>query len=146
MIRVSQSKEPAWHDLGVGVRLLCRPVTTAIVRAAGAAAGAGEFPDPEVLSVRVFHLYREIALRVIVDWEGVGDLDGLPVAARPEWIGACMDQPRFADAFERVVLTPWLLMQSEKKDSAPSPDGNSARAPLTTAPSATVSAPSALPS
>lgn len=142
MIRMPQSKDPVWYDLGLGVRLKVRPITTAIVRAASAAATGTDYPEADVLSVRMAVFNREIAIRSVVDWEGVGDADGNPAPVTTETIGAAMDMHQVDAAFQAICLAPWLMMAAEKKGSAPLPDGSSERAP-TIAETATGSAPTA---
>lgn len=141
MIRLDLSGEPRWYDLGLdGLRLKLRPITTAIIRAASAAVGAGEFPEAEVLAVRMAAFNKEVARRAVIDWEGVADETGEPAPVSAEGIAAIMDLHQVDAAFLAVCLAPWFRLAHEKKDSAPSPDGSSERAP-TIAPTAPGSAP-----
>ncbi|MFO1152747.1 MAG: hypothetical protein U1E42_03635 [Rhodospirillales bacterium] len=108
MIRLALKREPYWLDLGHGVQVHVRPCTTAVVLAARAAiAGA----DAEGRSAGFI---RALARAAILEWEGVGDADGNPVAVSPEMIDALMDVWSIATVFERDYLTPAVLLDAEK--------------------------------
>lgn len=51
-----------------------------------------------------------------MDWDGVGDADGEPLAVSPDAVSALLDLWPMAEAFERLYLGPALLLDDEKND------------------------------
>lgn len=139
MIRLNLSNEPRWLDLGAGLRLHVAPITTAIMAAARsdiATSDAAEDMAQEALAVV---MAKAVARRVILDWEGVGDVEGQPVMVTADGIDALLDIWPIFEAFQRDCLAPHLMLEQEKNVSAPSPTGSSAAA-INTAPPAPGSA------
>lgn len=141
MLSLRISREAEWVDLGAGVHVKAAPLTSAVMMAVRSdLAGAGlDLSDRDGMHVA---LVKAVAQRVILEWRGVGDEKGEPLPVSPAGIEALMDLHRLFAAFDAAVLAPYLLVQSEKNASAPSPNGTSEGAETTAAP-ATASARSA---
>lgn len=77
---------------------------------------------------------KAIAREVIESWEGIEDPDGSPAPVTPDRINSLLDLSPVHDAFVLKYLNKWLLLQTEKNDSAPSPIGISGVAPNTAEP------------
>lgn len=162
MLRLALPTEPAWLDLGWGVRVLARPLTTALAMAAEVriveerqrlreAAEVQGIPDPfgERLELRTGLGYElrmaAIAEATILAWEGVGDAEG--TAAAPVTRETCaelMRIPQIAMAFDKAIAAPGeaLLAEGNGSGASPStispPGGNTAPpAPSPTAENAT---------
>jgi hypothetical protein len=125
MIRIQLSAEPQWLDLGHGVRLKLLPLTTTLMVATRS--------DPEVQSLDVDASNDEraavfagaLARRAVVDWEGVGDEDGIALAVTPEGIDALLSLWPIFEAFNLQYVSRGMLLNAEKNCSAPSPTGTS---------------------
>lgn len=137
MLRLDLIRAPKWRDLGHGVRLLCDPVSTAILSEARRdPAVTGLLPTPEgdeapsldraTAEALSLGMARAIARLVVRDWDGVGDQDGNPLPVTPEGLEALLDLPPLYDAFQAQVMAPAMLLLREKKGSPPSPTGISA--------------------
>lgn len=142
MIRLDLSRAPAWLDLGHGVRLLLAPMTTALMVAARADPALESLPAEASDEARALAFARAIAVRAVLDWEGVGDADGDPVPPTPEAIAALLDLYPLFEAFQLGYVAKGLALDAEKNASAPSPRGATAGASVTATP-ATGSAPTA---
>jgi len=141
MLRLKFSRDPAWHELAPGVRVLVRPITSGIIGAARADAHArSEGADVGAFAIILSAAVARIA---IIGWEGVGDADGnLLTDPTPETIDVLMEHPLLADAFWDRCVVPAFRLDDEKKGSAPLPDTGSDGAPII-AETATASAPTA---
>jgi hypothetical protein len=134
MLRLDLAREPRWFDLGHGVRVRCEPITTTVIAAARRSPSiktVDPVADPEAAGIA---LAVEVAKRVIVGWEGVGDAAGKPLPVTPEGIEALLEVWAIAEAFHAKVLGPPMLVESEKNGFAPSPAGTSAVAKNTARP------------
>ena len=134
MIRLNLTNDPRWLDLGAGLRLRVAPITTAIMAAARsdiAGSDASEDMAQEALAVV---MAKAVARQVILDWDGVGDAEGQPVPVTADGIDALLDIWPVFEAFQRDCLAPHLMLEQEKKASAPSPTGSSAAATPTAPP------------
>ena len=127
MIKLSLSRDPAWHEIMPGVRILAAPITTGLWMAARS--------DPGVISAAAdgeaafaVALTGYIARNTIREWSGVGDADGNPVAPSPEWVDALMAHFPAYEGFSAAVMRPWLEVIAEGNVSAPLPSGTSAGA------------------
>jgi hypothetical protein len=149
MIRLPALTEPVWIDLGSGVRVKVLPFTSALMLAIRAdyrreiadLPQDGEPLQPEDLGLR-FNL--AVARHAIIDWEGVGDENGDPLACTPEGVAALMSIYQFLKAFDGAYVSPRLTLDAEKNVSSPGQNGTSARVvDKTTAPDAQAPAPSA---
>ncbi len=132
---LTESKNaPRWLDLLPGVRLQLRPLTTALMVSARGDAAIQALPPeagPEELAMI---MAKAVARRAVLDWEGVGDADGNPVAVTPEGIDALLDIWPVFEAFQTRCLAPHLMLDQEKNVSAPSPNGTSEGAKATARP------------
>jgi len=134
MLKLDLTNKPVWLDLGCGVRVQIKPLTTALVIAARA--------DPAVVSLsaddredeisRVFA--KALARIAIIDWAGVGDADGNAIPVSPEGIDALLEIPPMFEAFQVKYVGKGLVLEQEKNASAPSPTGSSAGAKTTAKP------------
>ena len=111
MITLNLKREDYWLDLPYGIRLFLKPATTALVMAARIEALKETDPDP---ALRGTILLKKLAQLAVIGWEGVGDEGGNPIEATPEAVEALMDLWPIAEAFERLYLTPALLLEQEK--------------------------------
>ena len=113
-IRLNLGAEPRWIDLLPGVRVQVAPVTTSVMALARRDAGIdkmGADPAEEEIGIAIV---RAVARRVVVDWEGVGDEDGEPLAVSPDGIDALLEVWPAFEAFQNAVLGPQLLLDQEK--------------------------------
>ncbi|MFH1157604.1 MAG: hypothetical protein V1721_01775 [Pseudomonadota bacterium] len=111
MITLNLKREPYWINLLDGVSLYVRPATTALIMAARAATLKENIEnDIERASALIRHLGR----LAILEWKGIGDPDGNPAPVTPETVGALLDLWPVSEAFERLYLTPALLLEQEK--------------------------------
>ena len=132
MLRLDPQKEPAWLDLGHGVRLLVAPLTTSVMLAArsdpaiaaAAEAGAGDDALAQIVA-------QALARIVVSDWDGVGDADGDPLPVSPEGIDALLDIWPIFEAFQTEYVAGGLILEQEKNASPLSPTGTSAGAEIT---------------
>lgn len=126
MLRLSLKTEPQWHEVWPGVRVLVRPITSAIIAAAKADPdflGAAPNAAPETFTVL---FTRAVAKVAVIAWEGVGEDDGAPIKdPTPEAIGRLMDYHQIADVFWRDCVSKAFLLADEKKGSAPLPNTTS---------------------
>lgn len=127
MLRLNLPTESFWVDCPHGVRLLCRPLTTAMNHAAGTRAArrlaeirAVNPCDPRVADpdLERGHLLAEATLalaEVLVEaWEGVGNADGTaPAPLTPEGLRAIMSVPEIAGAFNAGISAPLARMTAE---------------------------------
>ena len=134
MLRLNLTAEPRWLDLGHGVRLRVAPLTTALMVAARNDAAIEALPATGSDEARALAFAKAIARIAVMDWEGVGDADGTPVAVTAEGIDALLEVWPLFEAFQAVYVSKGLLLDAEKNASAPSPTGTSAGATATARP------------
>ena len=131
MIRLDLSNEPAWLDLGHGVRLHLHPLTTAMMVASrndpAVAALSEDATDEE--SALVFA--KALARNATLDWDGVGDAEGNIIPASPEGIYALLDVWPLFEAFQTKYVAKGLVLDQEKNVSSPLPNGSLAGATVT---------------
>ena len=128
MLKLNLSNEPAWLDLGHGVRVRLQPLTTALMVAARNDPTISDLSEnvPDSESALVFA--KALARIAIVDWEGVGDESGAPVGVSPEGIDALLNVWPLFEAFQTDYVAGGLLLDQEKNVSSPLPSGPSAGA------------------
>jgi len=155
MIRLSVTREPRWLDLGDGVSVLAKPLTTAIHRAATATAlrkarqlaeekglideaGGSVFdiPDPFDLEgiegLRQQFILQTLAQHAIAAWKGIGDEAGNPAPVTPANVAAFIrDFPLHAARFESLYLYEIEQLAAEKNGCTGSPNGTTAAEPVT---------------
>lgn len=119
MIRLDFKREPHWLDLGHGVRVRVRPLTSGMMLAARSDAAQAD-------GDRYHSLLRGLARRAVEEWDGVGDVDGEPAPVTPESVDAVLDLWPMAEAFERLYLGPALVLDAEKNELRSGPNGTSA--------------------
>jgi hypothetical protein len=134
MLRLNLAREPRWLDLGLDVRVRVEPLTTALMIAARSDPAVRGLPvgtsDDEIAVI----FGKALAERAILDWEGVGDADGTPVAVSPEGITALLDIWPIFERFQMGYVARGLELDAEKNASAPSPTGSMAGAKPTARP------------
>lgn len=135
MIRLGAPRETRWIDLPMGVRLRVRPLVTALVQAAkfradreyraaleawktAAEAGLVESAAPldsdERKAALLYALtINEIARECVIDWEGVGNLDGEPVPFAVEALPELLSHNGVAEAFIAAVTASAAAMAAE---------------------------------
>ncbi len=155
MIRLGMAREPRWLDLGAGVRVLARPMTTAIYKAAEltalrhateiaerdglierAGGGIWGIPDPSdrdgMLGLKAQFMLQALAAHAIAEWQGVGGPDGLPVPVTTDNVAALIREfPLQAATFESLYLSDLAATVAEGNGSGAAPSGTSAAAPAT---------------
>lgn len=123
MLRLNLDREASWLDLALGVRVKVEPLTTAIMVAArtdpALRAIASGLPDDSIAVI----FAKAIAARAIVDWEGVGDEDGVPIPVSPEAIDALLDLWPIFEKFQTAYVAKGLELEAEKNVLPPSPTG-----------------------
>jgi len=129
MIELNLSNGPKWLDLIAGLRLQLRPLTTSLMVAARAdpaiqdlANTASTASDDE----RAVAFAKALARLAILDWEGVGDASGVPLAPSEAAIDALLDLWPVFEAFQTQYVAKGLLIDAEKNGFAPLPSGPSA--------------------
>ena len=127
MLRLDFPDGPFWIECPHGVRLLARPLTTALNSAAGARAqrrmkamrdaapGDARLADPDIGLGLFAHEVTVALAEVLVEaWEGVGDADGAaPAPLSAEGLRAIMQVPEIARAFDVGISAPLARMVAE---------------------------------
>jgi hypothetical protein len=133
VLRLNLSNALEWIDLGHGVRLQVLPLTTPVMTARKAAQDKMALPkasdpgDADSLDTDSIGLAmaKAVARIVVLDWEGVGDADGNPVAVSPEGIDALLDIWPIFDAFQTRYVARAMILDAEKNALPPLLNGNS---------------------
>ena len=134
MSKLDLSNEPAWLDLGHGVRVQLRSLTTALMVAARNDPAVQALPEDACDEESALAFARALARVTILDWEGVGDAEGNPIPVSPEAIDALLDLWPLFEAFQTGYVAKGLLLEQEKNASSPLPNGSSAGARNTVRP------------
>jgi hypothetical protein len=134
MLRLNLTTDPRWLDLGYGVRVQMRPLTTALMVATRSDAAVEVVPDEVSDEERAVAFAKALARRAVLAWEGVGDADGNAIVPSPEAIDALLDLWPVFEAFQLTYVSKGLLLEQEKNASALSPNGPSAGARATAQP------------
>ena len=134
MLRLDLSNTPHWLDLMPDLRVQLMPLTTALMVAARNDDAVTELPDETSDEERALVFAKAIARIAILDWEGVGDVDGHNIPVSPEGIDALLDIYPIFETFQLRYVSKGLLMDAEKNASAPLPNGSSAGARATAQP------------
>ena len=134
MLTLDLTNAPRWHDLAPGVRVQLRPLTTALMVATRADPEVEAVPDEATDETRAMAFAQALARRAVLDWEGIGDADGVPIDPSPEAIDALLDIWPIFEAFQLTYVSKGLLLEQEKNASAPLPNGSSAGARATAKP------------
>lgn len=144
MLTLDLPTGPFWINLSRGVRVEIKPVTTAVMAAAQAAASrrlgaaradAGDTGiDPDMAKGLAFaFLVKALARHAVVAWEGVGDRASASLDPTPENVERLMDLDDVAAAFWDGATSPVAAVAAEGNGSAPAPSGTSAAGPSTAA-------------
>jgi hypothetical protein len=128
MLRLNLAREPYWLALCLGVRVRVEPLTTALMVAARSDPAVRTLPEGTSDDEIAVIFGKVLADRAILDWEGVGDTGGTPVAVTPEGIAALLDIWPIFEKFQMGYVAKGLELDAEKNASAPSPIGSTARA------------------
>ncbi len=134
MLTLDLINEPRWHDLAPGVRVLLRPLTTALMVATRSDPDVEAVPDGKSDEERALIFAKALARRAVLDWEGVGDAEGNVIDPSTAAIDALLDIWPIFEAFQLVYVSKGLLLEQEKNVSAPSPTGPSVGATATARP------------
>jgi len=122
MLTLDLPAEPYWLDLSRGVRVEIRPVTTAVMAAAQAAASrrlgvvraTNPDLDPDMAKGLAFaFLIKALARHAVTGWEGVGDTTGKPLDLTPEHVERLMDLDDVAAAFWDRATAPAVAVAAE---------------------------------
>ncbi|WP_444461060.1 hypothetical protein [Rhodobacter capsulatus] len=131
MIRLNLSPEPAWLDLGGGVRLRLAPLTSALIGAARSDSQVASLPEDAPADQVAVALAKAIGSLAILEWEGVGNAEGYPVPPTPEAVAALLDLFPLFQRFQTDYVAKGLILADEGNASAPLPNGTSAGAKAT---------------
>lgn len=134
MIRLDLSPEPQWLDLGHGVKLKLLPLTTALMVATRADPAVHDMDPVSSNDARAAIFAGALARSAVVDWEGVGDVDGNPLPVSDEGIDALLSLWPIFEAFNLHYVSRGMLLDAEKNASAPLPTGTSVGATPTARP------------
>ena len=141
MLTLNIPTEPRWLDLPQGVRLLSRPITTAVMQAAQSAAArrleaareAGPLDLDWERGLAFLYLVQGLARHTVLDWQGVGDATGAPLALSPEGLDRLMEHDAIASAFWMRATAPVQALVAEGNGCAPGLPGIGAVGPDTAA-------------
>ena len=125
MIDLNLSKTPSWLDLVAGVRVQLRPLSTSLMLAARADAEIQDLSETVSDDARAVIFAKVLGRLAILDWEGVGDHEGVAVAPTAQAIDALLDIWPIFEAFQTQYVAKALLIDAEKNVSAPLPTGSS---------------------
>jgi len=128
MIRLDLSNEPAWLNLGHGVRLHLHPLTTAMMVASRNDPAVAALDEDATDEESALIFAKALARNATLDWEGVGDSDGNVIQITPEGISALLDVWPLFEAFQTKYVAKGLVLDQEKNASSPLPNGPSAGA------------------
>ena len=128
MIRLDLNAGPEWLDLDHGVQLKLLPLTTALMAAARADEAVESLPEDIPDETRAIAFAKAIARRAVIDWAGIGDAEGEPLAPTPKAIDALLDIYPLFEAFQLGYVAKGLVLDQEKNGSSPLPNGTSAGA------------------
>jgi hypothetical protein len=134
MLTLDLTNAPQWYDLVPGVRVKLRPLTSSMMIAAGKDPAVVVLPADATEKELALAMAKALARRAILEWEGIGDADGNPIAPSPAAIDALLDLWPVLQAFQEHYVAKALLLDAEKNGSAPLPSGTSEGATATAQP------------
>jgi hypothetical protein len=114
MLRLNLSRNPHWLDLGHGVRVKVRPISTAIFSMASTAPDMLNLAAETHQDMRFLCLCSEIAKIAILEWDGVKGDDDTPAEVTPDGVAALMEVYPLATAFRDQYVVPGLVLSAEK--------------------------------
>ncbi len=122
MLTLDLPTTPYWLTLPRGVRVEIKPVTTAVMAAAQAAAarnlGATRAAEPDLdpdmwRGLAFAFLVKALARHAVTAWEGVGDTAGKALPLSPEAIERLMDLDDIAAVFWDRATAPVATVAAE---------------------------------
>ncbi|MCA3382326.1 MAG: hypothetical protein INF65_11190 [Roseomonas sp.] len=122
MLTLDLPSTPYWLTLPRGVRVEIKPVTTAVMAAAQAAAARNLRTlratepdlDPDMARGLAFaFLVKALARHAVTAWEGVGDTSGKPLPLSPDAVERLMDLDDIAAAFWDRATSPVVAVATE---------------------------------
>jgi len=134
MLKLDLKNEPEWLDLGYGVRVRLTPLTTAMMVAARSDPAIAALPEEASDEESALVFAKALARNAIMNWEGVGDVDGHNIPVSNEAIDALLDVWPLFEAFQTKYVAKGLILDQEKNVSPPLPTGSSAGAGTIAAP------------
>jgi len=126
MLVLSLTSTPTWCNLITGVRVQLRPLTTSLMVAARADPAIQDLATGASDDERAVAFAKALARLAILDWEGVGDADGVQLPPSEAAIDALLDLWPVFEAFQTQYVAKGLLIDAEKNGFAPLPSGPSA--------------------
>lgn len=134
MLKLDLSNKERWLDLGHGVKVKVKPMTTQLMlEAQSARATVSDDADESVADTTV-NFAAAVARQAITDWSGVGNEAGKAVPVSPEGIDALMRVFPIFTAFQKQYINVGMSLVMEKNGSAPSLTGTTAAARTTARP------------
>lgn len=127
MLRLQLTNTTRWIELVPGVKIEVLPMGTSLVSRAQARLRADR-TEGDTTPVPRSSFALAIAQEAVIDWTGVGDEAGRPLAVSPAGVMALMEVFPVHTAFERLYVAPGLVLAEEGNVSAPLPSGTSAGA------------------
>ena len=134
MIRLNLSNSPEWLTLLPGLRIKVAPLTTALMVAARVDPALAARPETATTEEMALAMAKAVARLAVLDWEGVGDEQGEPLALSSSGIDALLEVWPVFEAFQSQYVARGLMLDAEKNVFAPSPTGASAGATATARP------------
>ncbi|MDO5757957.1 MAG: hypothetical protein Q4P24_10645 [Rhodobacterales bacterium] len=134
MLTLDLTNAPRWHDLAPGVRAELRPLTTALMVATRSDPVVESLSEDASDEERAVAFAKALAQRAVLAWEGIGDAEGNSINPSPDAVDALLDIWPIFEAFQLTYVSKGLLLEQEKNDSAPSPNGPSTGASDTVKP------------
>jgi hypothetical protein len=119
MLTLDLTNAPRWHDLAPGVRVQLRPLTTALMVATRADPEVEALPEDATDETRAMAFAKALARRAVLDWKGIGDAEGTPIAPSPEAIDALLDIWPIFETFQLTYVSKGLLLEQEKTPLRP---------------------------
>lgn len=128
MLKLDLSNKERWLDLGHGVKVKVKPMTTQLMLEAQSARATGADETDESLADTTVNFAAAVARHAITDWTGVGDEAGKAVSVSAEGIDALMRVFPIFTAFQKKYINVGMALVMEKNGSAPSLTGTTAAA------------------
>jgi hypothetical protein len=128
---------PAWRTLveadgeEPAVMVLCAPVSRPMIERAWKAAGEAALAENAEPGDAQEAFGCSILCQAILDWSGIGDMAGAPLAFTPEHLAVAIINPELGDLATREIVAPVVLREMEKNGLALSPAGTSPATPGT---------------
>lgn len=128
MLRLA-STEPEWLTIAAAagdqpaVEVRFAPITMSAVRAARQAVRRALDLDSDDMITAGDALSRELIRRGILEWHGIGGLDGAPLDPTPDHVEAFLNDHRTFEAADEVYVLPWMERDREGNGWSASPSG-----------------------